>query len=427
MDSRKVKEAQCISKVIGKYVPLQIKGGKGYGLCPFHDDHHPSLVVDLKKQHFVCYACGTKGDVFSFIQQIEKCTFFEALQHLSKDILIDNDSKRYNSIKINKSIQSNTNKTVNKYDDKNIQYKNNLFLKSLMPYISKNKDLIQTYLSFEVGLSNVLSKDNLKTMDNRIIFPIRNDDNYLVGFAARRIDNDAIVNSDKINDNHTVIDDNIKQSPKYINSSLADGYKKSETLYALHRAKNVIRETGEVYLTEGYKDALAMHAAGFTNTVAICGTTLTDGQLQLLKKCRADKVYVLLDADQAGIEATDKIILLFGKEGIEAVPVCLPEGEDPDSFFCRIGCDAFKEYIKEASPERTTKEKLLNQNQNYGSTRMNEKYVCETLLQSIIRDLNREYKRSVHAKERCYLSGRLLFYLNQYSEVSQALDRPGAL
>ncbi len=424
MDCKEIKRSVCISRVIRRYVRLQFRNGKATGLCPFHDDHHPSLVVDLQKQHYICYACGAKGDIFSFVEQIEHCSFKEALVKLLDNSMndtnsISNKTKIINDCKLKKNdyIQSND-KSIFNIDYKQLHNENNEFIKLLIPYIHTNNELIQVYIDFGVGEAHSLLPNKCKTISKRIIFPIYNDDHYLTGFAGRL--NDKYIN-----------DTICKQYAKYINSSVSDGFRKGETLYGLYRAKDAVRSTGEVYLTEGYKDTLAMHAAGFVNTVALCGTTLTDGQLFLLQKYGTDKVYLLLDGDRAGQEAAVKIADLLEGRGIEASIIALPEGDDPDSLFRRIGCKAFAGFIREASPSWEDMERRLTEKLRllYNSDTPDERVCldCEQLLQSVIAGLNRRYSRLPEGMEREDILYLLTHRLEQYNEISTLLNRPGAL
>ena len=177
-------------------------------------------------------------------------------------------------------------------------------------------------------------------MRNRVIFPIRNEAGQLIAFAARKLTDD---NPDE---------------PKYINTSTADGYKKSENLYALYRAKEAIIRQGFVFVVEGYKDAIAMYAAGFTNTVALCGTALTTGQIALLQKY-TNRICLLLDGDKPGREAARKISLSLDPVSMEVQTIFLPEGEDPDSLFRRCGKEAFVSRIGRYQSKPHLSEELL--------------------------------------------------------------------
>ncbi len=177
-------------------------------------------------------------------------------------------------------------------------------------------------------------------MRNRVIFPIRDEAGQLIAFAARRL---ADGNPDE---------------PKYINTSTAGGYKKSDHLYALNRAKEAIVREGFVFVVEGYKDAIAMHAAGLTNTVALCGTALTGGQVELLKRYTGH-LCLLLDGDKPGRDAARKIALSQEAVFPEIQVLYLPEGEDPDSLFRRHGREVFVALIDRCRTRPHYSEELL--------------------------------------------------------------------
>lgn len=256
-----IKSSVRIEDVAGGYVNLLRCGKLFKGLCPFHDDHYPSLIVDPQKQTFACYACG-------------------------------------------------------------------------------DSDLTPAYLDFEVGVSPGMVPKEWYAMRGRVIFPIRDEEGGLIGFAARKQP------------------DGNPDEPKYINTSAANGYKKSDHLYGLYRAKEAIAGRGLVYLVEGYKDVIAMHAAGFVNTVALCGTALCDGHIRLLKKY-ASQAVVLLDGDEAGRKATAMAVASLRREGILAVGGELPEGEDPDSLFRSGGKEVFAKFICKMQRNLFASEEML--------------------------------------------------------------------
>ncbi|WP_293713944.1 CHC2 zinc finger domain-containing protein [uncultured Parabacteroides sp.] len=327
-----LKSSLHIEEVIGKSVKLERKGANYIGLCPFHNDHHPSLMVNPEKQTFHCFACGEHGDAIGFIEKMEHCGFMEAVGKLAFDREKLTGRKKRN---INSDAKHLSTVTRQLSTEKNLQ-----FLSSLLPYACGNSELTPSYLDFEVGQSPVNVPREWYIMRNRIIFPIRDEAGELVAFAARRLA------------------DGKRDEPKYINSSTADGYKKSENLYALYRAKRGIEEQGFIFLVEGYKDAIAMHAAGFTNTVALCGTALTAGQLILLQKY-TKRICLLLDGDIPGREAARKISLSLDPASMEVQTIPLPEGEDPDSLFRRLGKDAFVSLIHRYQSKPHLSEELL--------------------------------------------------------------------
>ncbi len=319
--------APQIEEVIGRYVQLTRKGKSLLGLCPFHEDHHPSLSVNPEKQYFTCFACGEKGDVIHFLQKIERVSFGEAVKKLK----IENGKLK---IKSEVKPEVKLTKRVCETEKQNL-----LFFSSLLPAASGDSDLTPTWLDFGVGTSPAMVVGEWKAMRNRLVFPIRDEEGILVGFGARRLTETS-------------------GSPKYINSPTSELYRKNEILYGLHIARKVIREKQYAILVEGYKDVLAMHAAGFKNTVALCGTALCDGHIALLKKYTS-RVQVMLDADTAGRKASEKAVYLLRMQGIRAYGVELPEGEDPDSLFRLWGKDRFTGYLRKKLVQDSPSEEAL--------------------------------------------------------------------
>ena len=337
IEIEQLKASYPIEEVIGKTVKLERKGINYVGHCPFHEDHHPSLVVNPQKQTFRCFACGEHGDVIEFIEKTEHCNFMEAVGKLK----IENGELKINKKNANPVDRDSDAKQFSISNSQFSIKKNLQFFSSLLPYARGYTELTPAYLDFEVGQSPVNVPKEWYAMRNRVIFPIRNEAGELIAFAARRLT------------------DNNSEEPKYINTSTANGYKKSENLYALHRAKEAIAGKDFVFVVEGYKDAIAMHAAGFSNTVALCGTALTAGQIALLKKY-TNRICLLLDGDKPGREAARKISLLLNPHSVEVQTIFLPEGEDPDSLFRRSGKEAFVSLIdKFLSKPHLSEEMLL--------------------------------------------------------------------
>lgn len=323
---QELKTSLSIREVIGRYTTLRRVGRRWMGLCPFHGDRHPSLSVNEEKGSFVCYACGERGDVFAFVSKIEKVGFAEAAKRLTKELTIENGQL---------TIERKDNKDAGRCRngcplvDSRLSVENEVFLAMLLPAGSGCPELTPTWLDFGVGQSPFLVPERWKAMRNRLVFPVRDEEGRLVGFAARRLS------------------DEDRDKPKYINSETGELYRKSELLYGLYEAREAIRREGSVFLVEGYKDVLAMHAAGFRHTVALCGTALCTGHIALLKRYTTS-VRVMLDADKAGRKATDAIVPTLVGEGMEVVRIGLPEGDDPDSLFRRLGKEAFAAYVREA-------------------------------------------------------------------------------
>ena len=336
---QELKASLSIREVIGRYTKLNRVGRRWMGLCPFHGDRHPSLSVNEEKGSFVCYACGERGDVFAFVSKVENVGFIEAVKKLTVDnvnrLTVDNGQlpikkkEKGKGGNVDAKRLTDDNIDAKRLPIEKIQKENEIFLASLMPVGSGCSELTPTWLDFGVGQSPCLVPERWKAMRNRLVFPVRDEEGRLAGFAARRLS------------------DEDRDKPKYVNSETGGLYRKSELLYGLYEAREAIGREGSVFLVEGYKDVLAMHAAGFKHTVGLCGTILSKEHIALLKRY-ATSVRVMLDADKAGRKGTDETIPAFMGEGMEAVRIGLPEGDDPDSLFRRLGKEAFAAYVREA-------------------------------------------------------------------------------
>lgn len=328
---QELKASLSIREVIGRYMTLNRVGRRWMGLCPFHGDRHPSLSVNEEKGSFVCYACGERGDVFAFVSKIENIGFIEAVKKLTgKNVnqLTTMDDGQLPIQKKEKEKGEGGSVDAKRLPIEKIQKENEVFLASLMPVGSGCSELSPTWLDFGVGQSPFMVPKYWWSMRNRLVFPVRDEEGRLVGFAGRWLSGE-------------------EEKKKYVNSRTSELYRKSELLYGLYEGREAIRREGCVFLVEGYKDVLAMHAAGFKHTVGLCGTILSKEHIALLKRY-ATSVRVMLDADKAGRKGTDDAIPAFMGEGMEAVRVGLPEGDDPDSLFRRLGKEAFAAYVREA-------------------------------------------------------------------------------
>jgi len=368
---QELKASLSIREVIGRYTKLNRVGRRWMGLCPFHGDRHPSLSVNEEKGSFVCYACGERGDVFAFVSKIENVGFVEAANKLSIDsgqlAIEGKDNKEARLLPerlVIKEKKENSDAEQLPVVNSQLSIENEAFLALLLPAGSGCSELTPTWLDFGVGQSPCLVPERWKAMRNRLVFPVRDEEGRLAGFAARRLS------------------DEDRDKPKYVNSETGGLYRKSELLYGLYEAREAICREGSVFLVEGYKDVLydwfvfryaemsvflvegykdvlAMHAAGFRHTVALCGTALCTGHIALLKRYTTS-VRVMLDADKAGRKAADAVVPTLAGEGMEAVRIGLPEGDDPDSLFRRLGREAFAAYVREAVRQtRPSEEQVL--------------------------------------------------------------------
>lgn len=375
-----VKEGVDIRSVVGEWVALSSeRAGKSMGLCPFHADHHPSLVVNSNKGSFVCYACGEKGDVLAFVMRKEGCSFYEALLRLearagilppasggaaspafrgkgaaaptlgaaasraaapapsSSPSLFDSEGDSLPFDSSDEDLVQIRKREEEVLIREELLRMNGVFLKGLERYDPGCEGLGMGYLNFEVGFAPMPSvyrgEKIFRPMLDRVIFPLRDENGLLVGFSARH--RTLLAPGEKWG----------KDSPKYINSAASVLFRKGEVLYGLYRAKKAIRRAGYAILVEGYKDVIAMHVAGFEQTVGLGGVELTQGHIGLLEDL-CTRVVVLTDGDEPGRRAASKIVTALHTVGFGTLVLSLPEGEDPDSLFRSLAAEGLAVFIQ---------------------------------------------------------------------------------
>lgn len=334
---KEIKESNDIVDVISSYIPLIQKGKNYFAVCPFHDDHSPSMSVSPDKQIFRCFTCGTSGNVITFVQEYLKVSFIEAVDILAKNAGIN--------VKIDKEEKQNPNKEL--YDIYKLAvayYKNNLNSKMgerARKYLDKRQldketiDYFDIGLSLDEGLVNSLSKkyslselrkiglsnsNNRDLFKNRIMFTIKDNNGNPVGFSARRY----IENSEA----------------KYINTMDSPIFKKSEIMYNFYRAKDFIRKQHEIIISEGQMEIIRMHTIGIDNAVALMGTSFTKEHFNIIKSLKC-AVVLNLDQDDAGKRATISIGDELIKNGISVSVIVYDGSKDADEYIIKYGKDAF--------------------------------------------------------------------------------------
>ena len=348
-DINEIRKSIDIVDVISKYVSLTPKGKNFFGVCPFHDDHSPSMSVSRDKQIYKCFSCGATGNVFNFIQDYENVNFHECLKILSDitGISISGLSVKSSKRDVHKSL-------YDIYDVSSKLYINNLnthygvAAKSYLYNRGITDDLIK---EFEIGLS-LLDKDLLTRLlvkkgfsdkdmidsglivrndygysdiySNRIMFPLYDVSGRIVGYSGR------IYNGE--------------DSSKYINTRETPIFKKGEILYNYHRAKESCRKKNVVIITEGFMDVIRCYSIGITNVVAAMGTAITREHVMLIRKLARD-VILCFDGDSAGAKATESCIDLLLEHKIIPKIVRLEDNLDPDEYILKYGQKKFLEKI----------------------------------------------------------------------------------
>jgi DNA primase len=352
---QEIKARIDIVDVISDFINLKKSGSSYKALSPFTNEKTPSFFVSPAKEIYKCFSSGKGGDAINFIMEMEGINYIEALKYLAKKYGIeietteesDEDIKRQNE---RESLYIITN-FANKY------YMNNLWESKEgqnigLTYFRERGLNDRIIRKFELGYSlnewdaffkeatekmyeeeiiekaGLIIKKDQKVYDrfrNRVIFPIHNLTGKPIAFGARILISE-------------------KNKPKYINSPETLIYHKGDILYGLFHARQAIRQQENCYLVEGYTDVIALHLAGVENVVASSGTSLTEGQINLIKRYTKN-ITVLFDGDEAGIKASLRGIDMILSSGLNVRTVMFPDGEDPDSYARRIGQVEFQNYL----------------------------------------------------------------------------------
>lgn len=347
-----IRQSVDIVDVIGNYLSLEKKGRNYVSLCPFHDDSHPSMSISPERQIYMCFVCHNGGNVFTFLKNYLKIPYIEAVKMVAS--MGNIDISEYNLEKRVQPVDQKLEPLYKMHDEANKIYNHYLNTKLAIDakeYLIKRKITDEIIDMFEIGYApsnNILLKAFEKMnfnkvsmyesgliiesnvgydrFSNRIMFPLHDVNGRVVGFSGR-------------------IYQPSQNESKYMNSPESDIFIKGETLYNYHRVIEETRQAGYVIINEGFMDVIALYKAGIKNAVAIMGTALTKGHVSLLKRL-SKTVYLCLDGDQAGKNATIKSIDILLQEGFTVKVVDLPENLDPDEFLDKKGTDELVSLIK---------------------------------------------------------------------------------
>ncbi len=346
-----IRSSVDIVDVISGYIPLTPRGKNYFGVCPFHDDHSPSMSVSRDKQIFTCWSCGATGNVFKFIMDYENISFIDAVKVIAdragiaisvKNFASSTKQEKYQDIydiyalsqkfyqnNINTSLGIKAKDYLKERDiDSDVikEFGIGLSLKekeSLTNFLIKKKYPIQTIL--KTGLVNQNSQGYYDMYYNRIMFPLCNLNGQVVAFSGRVYDT--------------------KDSSKYINSRESDIFKKGELLYNYHRAKDIARQDGKIIVMEGFMDVIRAYTVGIKNVVATMGTAVTKEQATLIKRM-AKEVILVFDGDAAGAKATMSCSAELEKIGVTPKVVRLEKDMDPDEYIRAYGKEQFVQKIE---------------------------------------------------------------------------------
>ena len=347
-----VRTRNDIVDIISGYVKLQKKGSNYFGLCPFHHEKSPSFSVSQSKQMYHCFGCGVSGNVFTFVMEYENYSFREAVE-----MLADRSGVKLPKMEYSKEAKAQADLRAALLEI-NKMAANYFYYQLKQPqgqqgcqYLMGRGLTEQTIRRFGLGYSNKTSNDlyqflrskgyedsmlketGLVTIEergardkfwNRVMFPIMDVNNRVIGFGGR------------------VMGDG---EPKYLNSPETKLFDKSRNLYGLNYAR--LSREKFILLCEGYMDVIAMHQAGFTNAVASLGTAFTSQHAALLKRY-TDQVVLTYDSDGAGVKAALRAIPILKSVGMSVRVLNMRPYKDPDEFIKNLGPEAFRQRIAEA-------------------------------------------------------------------------------
>ena len=378
---QEIRNSVDIVDVVSSYLNLTAHGKNYFGVCPFHDDHSPSMCVSKEKQIYTCFVCGATGNVFQFIKEYENISFAEAVKKVATiggiEVKIDEmkplkkESVLYDIYNLtNKLYQLNLNTTkgiaAKEYlknrgiNDETIKefgiglslIKGNIY-EALVKKGFDNKDILKSGLATENGYD---------LYRNRIMFPLWDLNGKVVGFSGRIF--------------------NGEDAPKYINSRETEIFKKGELLYNYHRARNECRRKNEVIIMEGFMDVISAYTHGITNVVAAMGTAITSSNAHLISRM-AKNIILCFDGDDAGIMAANACTNELLKLDVFPSIVVLDKtkGKDPDEYIKNNGVEAFKEKLSHPLSVMEFKEFYNKRGIDMGDSTSKTEYVKKMIIE----------------------------------------------
>ena len=392
-----------IVDVISNYLPLTSKGKNYFGVCPFHDDHSPSMSVSKEKQIYTCFSCGASGNVFKFIQDYENISFTEAIKkcadmagisiNVGQAKKINKHQDLYDIYELSQKFYQNNINTEYGKRAKEYLYNRNLNDDAIKEFgigLSLNeRDMLTKLLKSKKYDDKVLLRSGLinennyilnDVYKNRIMFPLYDLNGKVIGYNGR------VYNGETEN--------------KYINSKETDIFKKRELLYNYHKAKDECRKKKSVIIMEGPMDVIRAYTIGVKNCVATLGTAFGKEQAMLVRKL-SNNVILCFDGDDAGLKATKGAIEELTKLGIEPKIVRLEDNSDPDDYIIKNGKDRFISKIENPMNIIEFKESLLKSEYNLKNTKELATYI-NTMIDEINKiddDILREVSITKLSKE----------------------------
>ena len=363
MDSTKIEE------VVSEFVTLKKRGINYVGLCPFHNDSHPSFSVSPTRGICHCFTCGKGGNAVNFLMELEQMTYPDALRWLAKKYNIEIQEREMTSEEKQRESERESMFIVNDWAAKYFQdiLQNDVDGRAIgMQYFRSRgfrDDIIRKFqLGFALPQRTALYDEAVKKgynpkylVSTGLCFKVDKDeennrsgqDKYLDRFSGRAIFPWLSVSGKVVAFGGRVLDTRTKGvSQKYVNSPDSEIYHKERELYGLYQAKKAIAKEDCVYMVEGYTDVISMHQCGIENVVANSGTALSIHQIRLLHRFTSN-IVLLYDGDDAGVHASLRGTDMLLEEEMNVKVLFLPDGNDPDSFARNHTAADFRKYIED--------------------------------------------------------------------------------
>lgn len=356
-----IHQTAVIEDVVGEYVELKKQGSSYRGLSPFTNEKTPSFYVVPSKGIFKCFSSGKGGSLMTFVMEVEKVSYPEALKIVARKYNIEIVEKERTAEEIQaetareslgavvswaqkwftEQLETEKGKAIGLGYFQSRGFRDDIIEKFKLGYCPEGWDVMSKaavaagYKEERLEASGLCKKkqngDLFDFFHGRVMFPIRDVTGRVIGFGGRTLQTD-------------------KKIAKYFNSPESPLYDKSKALYGIHLAKNAITKEDSCFLVEGYTDVMAMHQSGVENVVASSGTALTVGQIALIRRFTKN-VTVLFDGDAAGMRASLRGIDLLLKEGMKVKVVTFPDGDDPDSYSKKVSSTELQEFVKEGAKD----------------------------------------------------------------------------
>lgn len=378
-----IRKKADIVEIINSYITLEKKGKNYFGVCPFHDDHSPSMSVSPTLQIFNCFTCKSGGNVFNFVSSYENISFNDAVIKVANII---NYPLNIKQTTIQNPTQVKNQTAYQIYDIANKFYVNNLFTKhgvEAVDYLQKRNFSLDTIKEFDIGLSSIItpvnnflfaknytkeqlieygiiSESGYDVFSNRIMIPIHNSTGQVIAWTGR------IYNNSETN--------------RYLNSKETVIFKKGDVLFNFHRAIKPIKQNDYIIIVEGNMDVIRLFDSGIKNCIALMGTNLSNEQIHLIKRV-TNNVILCLDNDNAGKIATETISNILNSKQFNVKIINMSNEKDPDEYIIKNGKDSFINMINNSINYIDYKLELLKNKRNFTNIEEISFYLKDVILE----------------------------------------------